>query len=142
MVTKDMLKSSELEKELGFEETEIGKEVLRQRKALERKESLKKQIKTIKKISKEIPPKIAKELRKKIRKLKKAGKKKKKLELKAALQAAIGRQRLLQALVAKKRPVSILRRVEDKIPSVFINGIHRGEQPRKQLSFLGRGRVL
>ena len=59
---------------------------------------------------------------------------------KAALQAEIGRRRLLQAVIAKK-PVSVLRRVEDKIPSVFVNGMHR-EEPRKQQSFLGKGRLI
>lgn len=60
----------------------------------------------------------------------------KKLEIDAR-----GRARLLKALIEKKkRPVSILRRVEDKIPSVFING--KEEEPRKQLSFLGKGGLI
>ncbi len=59
---------------------------------------------------------------------------------KAVLQAEIGRRKLLQAVTTKKR-VNVLARVEDKIPSVFVNGIHR-EEPRKQQSFLGRGRLI
>ena len=59
---------------------------------------------------------------------------------KVALQSEIGRRKLLQAVTTKKR-VNVLARVEDKIPSVFVNGMHR-EEPRKQQSFLGRGRLI
>ena len=51
--------------------------------------------------------------------------KKKKLEKelltrkKAALQAEIGRRKLLQAVIAKKR-VNVLARIEDKIPNVLV----------------------
>ena len=73
--------------------------------------------------------------------------KKKELKLalqqrKAALQAEIGRKKLLQAVIAKKR-VNVLARVEDKIPSLFINGEGRPPQPEKsKLSFLGKSRIL
>ena len=72
-------------------------------------------------------------------------KKKKNLLLqqrKAVLQAEIGRRKLLQAVIAKKR-VNVLARVEDKIPSLFINGEGRPPQPEKsKLSFLGKSRIL
>ncbi len=72
-------------------------------------------------------------------------KKKKNLLLqqrKAALQAEIGRKKLLQAVIAKKR-VNVLAKVEDKIPSLFINGEGRSPQPEKsKLSFLGKSRIL
>ena len=61
---------------------------------------------------------------------------------KIALQAEIGRRKLLQAVTAKKR-VNVLARVEDKIPSLFINGEGRPPQPEKsKLSFLGKSRIL
>lgn len=72
-------------------------------------------------------------------------KSKTKLELKQrkeALQAEIGRRKLLQQITEKKRSVSVLRKVEDKIPSIFLNGERREEEPRKQLSFLGKGGLL
>ncbi len=65
-------------------------------------------------------------------------KKKKNLLLqqrKAALQAEIGRKKLLQAVIAKKR-VNILARVEDKIPSVFTR------KDTHETSFLGKSRIL
>ena len=72
---------------------------------------------------------------------KKKTKDKKKLEKelltrrKAALQAEIGRRKLLQALIAKKS-VSVLRRVEDKIPSTFTR------KDEHETSFLGKGRLI
>lgn len=72
--------------------------------------------------------------------------KKKKLEKellkkkKAALQAEIGRRKLLQAIVAKRkegRPVNILRRVSDTIPNVLVKT--RAEEIKP--TFLGKGRI-
>ncbi len=54
---------------------------------------------------------------------------------KAALQAEIGRRKLLQAVIAKKR-VSVLRRIEDKIPSVFTR-----KDPH-ETTFLKKGRLI
>ncbi len=135
MSTEDMLKSSEYEKEMGYYDTEIGKEDLRQRKIEARKESLKKQIKTIKKISKKSPKIIRKFLKGKLKK----AKKKKKLELKKAIQAEIGRRRLLQAIISKqKRPVNVLARIEDKIPNVLVK--RRDEEIKP--SFLRKGGLI
>ena len=53
---------------------------------------------------------------------------------KAALQAEIGRRKLLQAVIAKKR-VNVLARVEDKIPSTFTR------KDEHETSFLGKGRI-
>ena len=56
---------------------------------------------------------------------------------KAELQAEIGRRKLLQAIVSKKRegrPVNILRRVSDTIPNVLIK--RRDEEIKP--TFLGR----
>lgn len=56
---------------------------------------------------------------------------------KAALQAEIGRRKLLQAIMERKKPVSVLRRIEDKIPNVLIKKRHEEIKP----TFLGRGRI-
>ena len=76
--------------------------------------------------------------KKKEKKLKKELQKREKV----ALQIAIARRRLLLELIDKKKKrVNVLARVEDKIQSVFVNGMHR-EEPRKEQSFLGRGRLI
>jgi len=76
-----------------------------------------------------------------------AVKKKKKLEKellkrrKAALQAEIGRRKLLEEIVARRkegRPVNIMRRVEDKIPNVLIKT--RAEEIKP--TFLKKGRLM
>ena len=106
-------------------------------KLFEEREEIKKAIGKEEKAQKE---RIETKGKKKARLLKKIGEltkiKPKKLDIDGA-----GRARLLKALIdKKKRPVSILRPVDDKIPSVFING--REQEQRKQLSFLGRGRLI
>ncbi len=73
--------------------------------------------------------------------------KKKKLEKellrkqKAALQAEIGRRKLLQAIIAKRRegrPVNILRRVSDTIPNVLVK--RRDEEIKP--TFLRKGGLI
>ena len=56
---------------------------------------------------------------------------------KAVLQADIARQKLLQAVAGKKR-VSVLARVEDRIPNVLVK--KRDEEIKPM--FLGKGRLL
>ncbi len=101
-----------------------------------------KQIKGLASEIKKLKKKKEKEKKTKLRKLELAIAKGAKARRKAALQAEIGRQRLLQSLATKKR-VSVLAKVEDRIQSVFIKGENNfmGE-PRKQQSFLGRGKLL
>ena len=57
---------------------------------------------------------------------------------KAALQAEIGRRKLLQAIIAQKKPVSVLRRIEDKIPNVLVK--RRDEEIKP--TFMGKGRLI
>lgn len=71
--------------------------------------------------------------------------KKKKLEKelltrkKAALQAEIGRKKLLQAIISeRKKPVSVLKRIEDKIPNVLVK--RRDEEIKP--TFMGKGRLI
>ncbi|KKN11198.1 hypothetical protein LCGC14_1029020 [marine sediment metagenome] len=93
------------------------------------KEQLKDKLKT----------KITKKTKKKVKKkaLQKAIATRDKAARKAVLQAAIGRQKLLQAVTAK-RTVSVLRKIEPRPPSVFIR-----EEPKKERPmFLGKGRLL
>ncbi len=110
------------------------------KEAKERKEELLKEREEIKKaIGKEEKAQKETKERKEKRKaglLKKIGElakiKPKKLQIDAA-----GRARLLKALIdKKKRPVNVLARVEDKIPSVFTR------KDKHETSFLGKGRIL
>ena len=67
-------------------------------------------------------------------------KKKLKLEItrkKIVLQAEIAKRKLLQAITQKKR-VSVLRRVEDKIPNVLVK--KRDEEIKP--TFIGKGRLI
>ena len=95
------------------------------------KEQLRDKIKT--KITKKIKKKA--KISKSIQKAIIAGAKARR---KAALQAEIGRQRLLQSLVSKKRRVSILARVEDRIPNVLIK--KRSEEIKP--TFFSKGGLL
>jgi len=69
-------------------------------------------------------------------------KKEKELQLemkKTALRAEIVRRKLLQAIISKqKRPVSVLRKVEDKIPNVLVK--RRDEEIKP--TFMGKGRLI
>ncbi len=61
------------------------------------------------------------------------------------IKTRIARAKLLQAIVSKQkegRPVNILRRVEDKIPSVLITETKKEEGQKKQVSFFGKGGIL
>ena len=70
--------------------------------------------------------------------------KKKKLEKellsrkKAALQAEIGRRKLLQAILKQKKPVSVLRTIEDTIPNVLVK--RRDEEIKP--TFIGKGGLI
>lgn len=106
-----------------------------------KKKKLEAKVKTLKKLEEKISKKAAKTLKSLERGIA-AGAKKKRKE---ALQAAIGRQKLLQAIASKQRegrPVNILRRVSDKIPSVFIDGKEEEFMERKKLSFFGKGGLI
>lgn len=61
-----------------------------------------------------------------------------KAELKSALQAEIGRKKLLQAILKRKKPVSVLRRVEDTIPNVLVK---RRDEEIKPTFFSRKGMI-
>ncbi len=110
---------------------------------IEKEKALKKEVREKKiKVVKEKIGKIEKGVGKTLRSLERGIVAGETTRRKEALQAEIVRTKLLQAITDKKKRVSILARIEDKIPSVFINGEKRQEPQRKQLSFLGKGGVL
>ncbi len=126
--------------ELGVPESKKRLEEAKQRKAklLEERIEIQKELKKARKEQETIQKKKLKkkgDILKKIGKLTEAKPKGIKIN-------EVARAKLLRELIQKKkRPVSVLRTVEDKIPSVFVNGKER-EEPRKGLSFLGKGGIL
>lgn len=130
MNTSDMLKSSQYEKELGYSDTEVGKEELKQDKIRELEEVKEKQQKKIKLTA----VKILKKKKKLLKKIIKKKRKKLKIKKSIALQSEIARRKLLIETVKKKnRSVAILRKIEDKITPAFSEE-HSifGDRPKKQ----------
>ena len=104
--------------------------------AKEKREELVKEQKDVKKELRKAQGILAK--RKLVRKKKLLIRLKKLVEIKPKKSQidAKGRARLLKAIIEKKRPVSVLRRVEDKIPSVFTR------KDEHETSFLGKGKLI
>ncbi len=138
------VEKTELEK-FKEEQTEAKRirRILRKAKVgIEKEKVLKKEIKAKKvKAVKERIEKIGKVAGKKLGKLEKAIAAGAKERQKRALLAEIGRQKLLQAIVSRQREgrsVSILRRIEDKIPDVFTTPREKKEKP----TFFSRGGLI